>query len=128
MLDYCGRTWLRHGPVYTVSMIALSLGVSLNILSIIDLLCLFGILNHPFQGAGPGHPQRYLYSLLYIAFIANSLLARHQFGTDHAGMRRPDGHRARLYATQANWLSAPAYLLGSAGVFLVLTIYLQNTN
>ena len=113
MLDCCGRTWLRNGPVYTVSMVALGLGVSLNILSIIDLLCLLGIVDSPFQDAGSMHPQRYVYSLLCIVFIANSLLARHQFATRRAGSQCA--------------VSAPAYLLGSAVLFLAtLAMYWRN--
>ncbi len=114
MLDCCGRTWLRNGPVYTVSMLALSLGVSLNILSIIDLLCLLGIVNNPYHGADSAHPQRFVYQLLCIAFIANSLLARRQFI-----MGRADPRQA---------LSAPVYLLCSAALFLAtLVMYLRNT-
>ena len=104
MLECCDRTWLRNGPVYTVSMVALALGVSLNILSIIDLLCLLGIVDSPFESAGSMHPQRYVYSLLCIVFIVNSLLARHQFATRRAGSPCA--------------IAAPAYLLGSAVLFL----------
>jgi hypothetical protein len=114
MLSCCGRTWLRHGPVYTVSMVALGLGVSLNILSLIDLLVLLGILDNPYRSAGAMHPQRYLYSLLCIVFIANSLLARRQFITRRAGPQQS--------------VSAPAYLICSATVFLAtLIMYLLNT-
>ncbi len=113
MLECCGRTWLRNGPVYTVSMVALGLGVSLNILSIIGLLCLLGIVNSPFQSAGSAHPQRYVYSLLCVVFIANSLLARHQFATRRTGSQCA--------------VSAPAYLVGSAALFLVtLAVYWRN--
>ena len=87
MLDCCGRTWLRHGPVYTVSMVALGLGISLNILSVIDLLCLLGVLNNPYRSAGSMHPQRYVYGLLCIVFITNSLLARRQFIRGRAGAK-----------------------------------------
>jgi len=114
MLDSCSRSWLRKGPVYTVSMVALGLGVSLNILSVIDLLCLLGILDNPYQSAGSMHPQHYLYSLLGIVFIANSLLARRQFITRRAGLQQS--------------VSAPVYLLCSAVLFLTtLAIYLRNT-
>jgi hypothetical protein len=114
MLDCCGRTWLRHGPVYTVSMLALGLGISLNILSVIDLLCLLGVLNNPYRSAGFMHPQRYVYCLLCIVFIDNSLVARRQFIMGRAGAQR--------------WLSAPIYLLCSAALFLAtLAMYLHNT-
>jgi hypothetical protein len=113
MLECCGRTWLRKGPVYTVSMVALGLGVSLNILSVIDLLCLLGILDSPFQSAGSMHPQRYVYSLLCMVFIANSVLARRQFATGRTGPQR--------------CVSAPAYLLGSTVLFLAtLAMYWRN--
>jgi len=114
MLECCGRTWLRHGPVYTVSMVALSVGVSLNVLSVIDLLCLLGVLSNPYHSAGATHPQRYVYSLLCIAFIANSLLARRHFITGRAGTQQ--------------CVSAPVYLLCSAVLFLAtLVIYLHST-
>jgi hypothetical protein len=113
MLECCGRTWLRNGPVYTVSMVALGVGVSLNILSVIDLLCLLGVLSNPYQSAGAMHPQRYVYSLLCIVFIANSLLARRQFSTGRAGPQQ--------------CVSAPVYLLCSAALFLAsLAMYLHN--
>jgi hypothetical protein len=114
MLDCCGRSWLRNGPVYTVSMVALGLGVSLNILSVIDLLCLLGILDNPYQSAGSMHPQRYVYSLLCIVFIANTLMGRRQFITGRAGPQQS--------------VSAPVYLLCSTALFLTtLLMYLHNT-
>ncbi|HEY6454215.1 MAG TPA: hypothetical protein VIY90_02930 [Steroidobacteraceae bacterium] len=113
MLECCGRTWLRNGPVYTVSMLALGLGVSLNILSVIDLLCLLGIVNNPYRSSGSTHPQHYVYCLLLVVFIANSLLARRHFISGHAGRRR--------------CLSAPTYLLCSVALFLAtLAMYLHN--
>jgi hypothetical protein len=112
MLDCCGRTWLRHGPVYTVAMVALGLGVSLNIFSVIDLLGLLGIVSNPYQSAGSMHPQRYAYSVLCIVFIANSLLARRQF-------------IARCAGPQPS-VSAPVYLVCSAALFVTtLAMYLR---
>jgi hypothetical protein len=114
MLECCGRSWLRNGPVYTVSMVALGLGVCLNILSVIDLLCLLGVLDNPYQSAGAMHPQRYVYSLLCIVFTANCLLARRQFITGRAGPQQS--------------VSAPVYLLCSAALFLSShVIYLRST-
>jgi hypothetical protein len=84
MLACCGRIGLRQGPVYTVAMMALGLGVSFNILSVIDLLWTLGILNNPYQRGGSVHPQRYLWALLCIAFVVNTLLARHKFSADTA--------------------------------------------
>jgi hypothetical protein len=93
-------------------MIALGLGVSLNILSVIDLLGVLGVLSNPYQIAGSMHPQHYVYSLLCIVFIANCVLARRQFITRRAGVQPS--------------VSAPMYLLGSAAVFLTtLAAYLR---
>lgn len=117
MVSSCGRVGLRHGPVYTVAMIALGLAVSLNILSIIDLLWTLGVLHNPYQRAGVPHPQRYLCALLYVAFLSNTVLARLKFGVDRGHLRR---------SAHAAW-AAPAYVLGSAGLFLItLPIELQS--
>jgi hypothetical protein len=116
MLACCGRIGFRHGPVYTVSMMALGLGVSLNILSVIDLLWTAGILNNPYQAGGGLHPQPYLCALLAIAFIVNTLLARHKFSADH-GRLRPAMPR---FATSA--AAASVYVLGSTGLFLITLI------
>ncbi|HEX3838816.1 MAG TPA: hypothetical protein VHW25_17820 [Steroidobacteraceae bacterium] len=112
MLNCCGRSWLRNGPVYTVAMVALGVGVSLNLLSLLDLLSLLGIVKDPYASAGALHPQRYVGFLLCSVFIANTLLARHQFS---AG---PNGRQ---------WcVSAPGYLLCSAALFAVtLVMYLR---
>jgi hypothetical protein len=97
-----------------VSMVALGLGVSLNILSLIDLLGLLGIVDNPYRSGGGMHSQRYLYTLLCIVFIANSLLARRQFITRRAVPQQS--------------LSAPMYLICSTAVFLAtLIMYLLNT-
>jgi hypothetical protein len=114
MLECCGRTWLRNGPIYTVSMVALGLGVSLNLLSVIDVLSLLGIVDNPYLSAGAMHPQRYVGALLCSVFIANSLLARRQFIMGRAGPQP--------------CVSAPVYLVCSAALFLAtIIIYLHNT-
>jgi hypothetical protein len=113
MLACCGRIGFRHGPVYTVAMMALGLGVSLNVLSVIDLLWTVGILNNPYQTGGGLHPQRYLCALLAVAFIVNTLLARHKFSADHARLR-PSLPRFASCAA-----AAPVYVLGSTGLFLI---------
>jgi hypothetical protein len=113
MLACCGRIGLRHGPVYTVAMMALGLGACLNVLSVIDLLWTFGILANPYQAGGGLHPQRYLCALLAIAFIVNTILARQKFSADH-GRLRPS--MSRLATSVA---AAPAYVLGSTGLFLI---------
>jgi hypothetical protein len=111
MLACCARTWLRHGPIYTIAMVALGLAVSLNILSVIDLLWIAGVLDNPYQSAGQLHPQRYILALLTVVFVANSLLARRHFSIDH------------FSRCDARTLAAPAYVLGSAALFLsTLTI------
>ena len=113
MVTCCGRIGVRHGPVYTIAMMALGLAVSLNILSVIDLLWTLGILNNPYQSGGGLHPQHYLSALLCVAFIVNTILARHQFSADR-GHRRPPLSRLAKSAT-----AAPAYVLASTGLFLI---------
>jgi hypothetical protein len=119
MLDCCGRTWLRHGPIYTVATMALALAVSLNILSIIDLLWILGVLDNPYQSAGQLHPQRYVLQLLALVFIVNAILARRHFSTDHFCLEQASGHtRLAQDAQSAARRVAPAYVLGSAALFL----------
>ncbi len=105
MLECCGRTWLRNGPVYTVSMLALGLGVCLNILTLIDLLCLAGVLANPYRTDGSMYPLRLLCAVLYVVFLANMMLARCRFGA--------------VCRCSQRTISAPAYLLGSAALFLI---------
>jgi hypothetical protein len=105
MINCCGRTWLRNGPVYTLSMVALGLGVSLNILSVVNLLSLLGIVDNPYASAGAVHPQHYVEFLICAVFIANSLLARHQLASGRNEPRRS--------------VSAPLYLLCSAALFVI---------
>ena len=113
MLAWCARTWLRHGPIYTVAMIALALTVSLNVLSLVDLLWIAGVLHDPYRSAGQFHPQRYVLAVLSVVFIANSLLARRLLSAEIRPIgltpRGPPGLRR---------LAAPAYVLGSAATFL----------
>ena len=113
MLACCGRIGFRHGPVYTIAMMALGLAVCLNVLSIIDLLWTLGILNNPYQTGGGLHPQRYLCALLCVAFIVNTILARQTFGADQGR------HRAATSRLATSATAAPAYVLGSTGLFLI---------
>ena len=114
MLACCVRLGIRRGPLYTVAMLLLSLGLSLNILSVIDLLWMLGVLSHPYQSAGTMH---YIYALLCIAFVANTILARRQFS----------GARASLHAAPNVGAAAPAYLLASMALFVTsLMIGLQH--
>ncbi len=48
MVACCGRIGVRRAPLYTLSMLALGLGLSLNILSVIDLLWTLGVLSNPY--------------------------------------------------------------------------------
>jgi hypothetical protein len=120
MLDCCGRTWLRHGPIYTVATLALALAISLNILSIIDLLWILGVLDNPYQSAGQLHPQRYVLQLLALVFITNAILARRHFSTDHFSVE--EASSAQTGPAQPGHGAvrrvAPAYVLGSAALFL----------
>ncbi len=47
MMACCGRIGVRRAPLYTLSMLALGLGLSLNILSVIDLLWILGVVSKP---------------------------------------------------------------------------------
>ena len=111
MVNCCGRIGFRQGPVYTVAMMALGLGISLNILSIIDVLWTCGVLPDPYRSAAGLHPQRYLSALLSVVFIVNTILARLRFSVAH---RRLQSSR---FVTSA--AAAPAYVLGSVCVFLI---------
>lgn len=118
MVNCCGRIGLRHGPVYTVAMLALGLGVSLNILSVTDLLWTLGLLDNPYHSTDGLHPQRYLCALLCVAFTLNTILARRKFTADQGCLRS-----SRVVVFPA---AAPAYILGSAALFVVtLTIELR---
>jgi len=118
MVSCCGRIGLRHEPVHTIAMLALGLRVSLNILSVADLLWTLGPLNNPYRSADGLHPQRYLCALLCVAFTLNTSLARRQVSADHR-CPRP----SRVVASPA---AAPPYILGSVARFVVpLTIELR---
>lgn len=110
MLECCGRTGLRHGPIYTLAMIALGLAVSLNLLSVIHLLWTLGVLDNPYRIDGDLHSQRYIFGMVYLAFLANTVLARCKFSADQA---RP---ALRLAASSA---AAPLYVLVSTGLFII---------
>jgi hypothetical protein len=111
MMAWCGHTWLRRGPVLTVSMLALGLGVCLNVLSVVDLLWSLGLLANPYQTDGQLRPQHYLCALLCAAFMLNTLLARLKL--------RADGQRGRAPRSAASKIAAPVYVLVSTGLFLI---------
>ena len=122
MSDCCGRVGLRAGPIYTLTMMALALGISLNLLSVIDLLWAFGILDNPYRMDGDLHLQHYLFGLLYGAFLANTVLARIKFSADRRVSRPAPQLRMHLAQLAASRIAAPVYLTGSAGFFLLTLI------
>ncbi|MEJ0008637.1 MAG: hypothetical protein WDM77_20330 [Steroidobacteraceae bacterium] len=111
---------IRHGPLYTIAMVALGLGITLNILSIIDLLWTLGYLSNPYQTDGGLRPQRYLCALICVAFIINTILARRKFSAD-SGKPWRSQHPVSAIA-------APRYMLVSSILFLVtLTMQTPST-
>ena len=130
MMECCGRIGLRHGPIYTLTMIALGLAVSLNLLSVIQLLWTLGVLDNPYRLDGDLHSQRYLFGMVYLAFLANTVMARLKFSADQ-GRRQPgrlqrsaDLRRARPASSST---SAPLYMLVSTSLFIItLSISLRN--
>ncbi|HEV2703808.1 MAG TPA: hypothetical protein VGV09_19440 [Steroidobacteraceae bacterium] len=113
MLAWCAHSWLRRGPVYTLSMLALGLGVCLNVLSVIDLLWSIGILANPYHAQGESQPHHYVWALLCLAFLFNTFLARRKFSADR---------RVRSPAATASSTSAATYVLCSTALFLI-TLY-----
>ncbi len=122
MMACCGRIGFRHGPIYTLTMIALGLGVTLNLLSVIHLLWTLGVLDNPYRIDGDLHSQRYVLGMLYIAFLANTILARLKFSADQGRVplrrvkRSPQFTMARLASSTA---AAPVYVLASTSLFIV---------
>lgn len=111
MMACCGRAGLRQGPVYTLTMLALGLLVTMNLLSVIQLLWTLGVLDNPYRIDGNLHSQRFILGMLYLAFLANTVLARLKFSADRRRPRR----------TGVRPASAPAYVLASMFLF-VLTL------
>jgi hypothetical protein len=116
MLACCERAGLRCAPVYTISMMALGLALCLNTLATIDMLWRLGLLNDPYENGGALHPQHYLYALLCIALVANTVLARHKFSADRASLRLAN------FRAGTSAIVAPAFLLASMTVFLITLI------
>lgn len=128
MMACCGRIGYRHAPLYTLAMMALGGALILNLLSVIDLLWSFGLVDNPYRWGGGPHAQRYLLGTLYLAFLLNTVLARLKFAADRRGRvpgsAIPGAAIARMAASRA---AAPAYVLGSTGLFLItLTMSLRN--
>ncbi len=121
MMACCGRIGFRHGPIYTLTMIALGLAVTLNLLSVIHLLWTLGVLDNPYRIDGDLHSQRYVFGMLYIAFLANTVLARRKFSVDQGRLppcrvKRTQFTLARLASSTA---AAPVYVLASTSLFIV---------
>ena len=120
-LDYCERSWFGPGLVYTVAMLALGLGLCLNLLSVIDLLWTLHVLHHPYGRGGSVQPEHYVYALLYGGFIANTILARVKFSADRRYLRLPsETTTPSMEAQEAPSVrtSGPAYVLGSVVLFV----------
>jgi len=118
----CCRIGLRHGLVYTVAMMALGLGVSLNLLSLINLLWTLGVLDNPYGSDGTLHPRHYVYALVCLSFITNSVLARIQFSVDSQGLDlMPDNQTPQISVPKFSLIRTPGamYVLGSAVLFLI---------
>lgn len=122
MMACCGR-------IYTLTMVALGLGVTLNLLSVIHLLWTLGVLDNPYRLDGDLHAQRFVLGMLYLAFLANTVLARLKFSADQGLLPRNKIRRgteltmARLTSSEA---AAPVYVLGSMFIFvLTLSISLR---
>jgi hypothetical protein len=130
MIYCCDRIGLRHGLAYTVTMITLGLGFCLNLLILINLLWGVGAVHNPYLSAGSLHPQHYVYALLCIGLLANTVLARIKFNADNQFI----GPMAEFQAPQvpaSKWslIRTPgaAYVLGCALLFLVtLTVNLLS--
>jgi hypothetical protein len=122
MLDYCERAGFRLGLVYTVAMLALGLGLCLNVLSVIDLLWTARVLHSPYYRDGSLHPEHYVYALLYSGFVANTILARIKFNADYRRLSQmPAIPRLSIPAQEAPSIRmpGPAYVLGSTALFVV---------
>jgi len=130
MMACCGRIGCGRAPIYTLTMMALGVAVTLNLLSVIHLLWTLGVLDNPYRIDGDLHSQRYIFGMVYIAFLANTVLARLKFRADQARARPVPRRRsgnvamARLASSDA---AAPVYVLASTGLFIItLSISLRS--
>src|ERR1700722_16207234 len=87
MMDWYYLIGFRHGLVYTAAMMALGLGICLNLLTFIDLLWSLGALDNPYLANGSLHPQHYVYAALYGGMVANAAVARIKFAADRQCLR-----------------------------------------
>jgi hypothetical protein len=116
LLEYSG------GCGYTVAMLALGLGLSLNLLSVMNLLWTLRVLHHPYGTAGSLRPEHYVFALLYGGFIANTILARIKYTADRRDLDMMSELPApAMESPEAPSAPAPgpAYVLGSAALFAV---------
>jgi hypothetical protein len=121
MMDCYYLIGFRHGLVYTAAMLALGLGICLNLLTIIDLLWSLGVLDNPYLTNGSLHPQQYVCALLCGGFVANSAVARIKFGADrHCPRLTPELQPPQISMPKPKLIRTPgpAYVLGSGVLFL----------
>jgi hypothetical protein len=122
-LSYCcDHIGFRHGLVYTVVMFALGLGFGLSLLTLVNLLWMFGVLHNPYRNEGSLQPRHYVYALVCIGFIANTVFARIQFSADRISMGQgPELRTPQVAVSKLSLVRTPgaAYVLGSALLFLV---------
>jgi hypothetical protein len=121
MIDCCNRIGFLNGVLYTAAMMALGLGLCLNLLSVIDLLWTLGLVDNPYRSNGSPHPQHYVYAVLCIGFVANTGLARVKFNTDRQFLRAmPQMPAPQVSVPKPSLIRTPgpAYVLSSAVLFL----------
>lgn len=118
----CDHIGFRHGLVYTFVMFALGLGCCLSLLSLVNLLWTFGVVHNPYRTEGSLHPRHYVYALVCIGFVANTVFARIKFSADRICMGPSYETRTpQVAVTKLSLVRTPgaAYVLGSALLFLV---------
>jgi hypothetical protein len=121
MMDCYARIGFRNGFVYTAAMLALGLGICLNLLSVIDLFWSLGVLDNPYRTNGSLHPQHYVYALLCSGFVANTALARIKFSADRQCLRLiPEMQSSQISMPRPALIRSPgpAYVLVSGVLFL----------
>jgi len=123
MMACCGRIGFRHGPIYTLTMIALGLAVTLNLLSVIHLLWTLGVLDQSLpHRRRPAFPAVHPRNALYRPFLPNTVLARLIFSADQGRLplirvkRSTQFTLARLASSTA---AAPVYVFASTSLFIV---------
>jgi hypothetical protein len=118
-LEYCARSWFSPGLVYTIAMLALGLGIALTLLSGINVLWTLRLLHNPYGRGANLHPEHYVYALVYLSFIANTILARVKFSADRRLMPEMTVPSREVRDVPSVRTPGPAYVLGSAALFVV---------